>query len=167
MFPASTQPPPASIADLKEIPDPAPVSWMPQATGWWVLLAIVLLGLAWFAVRRWLRWRRNRYRREAQTELTSLEQALHDPAQRAKALVAVPALVKRAVLAWAPREQVAPMTGEAWLAYLDRTYPGGQFTRGPGRQLETLAYGDGRIGNDDLTALLSLLHRWIDDHVPA
>ncbi len=59
------------------------------------------------------------------------------------------------------------MCGEAWLAFLDRTLPGDFFARGPGRQLETLAYADGDIRAEDLAALITLLHRWIDNHVPA
>jgi hypothetical protein len=165
-MPAKAQPF-ATIAELKDIPDPAPVSWMPQAPGWWVLGALVLVLLLWIAFRRWQRWRRNRYRREAQAELAALEQAMADPACRGQALLALPALVKRTVLAWAPRTQVAPLTGSAWLGYLDRTYQGSAFTQGPGRCLETLAYGAGEPAGDELAALLSLLHRWIDGHVPA
>ncbi len=163
----AAKPPAASIADLKDIAPPAPVSYMPQTAGWWVVGGIVLLALLWFAYRRWRIWQRNRYRRAAQAELDALTHALDDPAQRAQALAALPALVKRTVLEWAPREAVAPMTGEAWLGYLDHTMAGDNFARGPGRHLESLAYGDGTIPADDLAALVSLLHRWIDNHVPA
>ncbi len=163
----AAKPPAASIADLKDIPTPAPVSYAPQTVGWWVVGGIVLLVLIWIAYRRWRNWRRNRYRRAAQAELDAIAHALDDPAQRDQALTALPALVKRTVLAWAPRQVVAPMTGEAWLGYLDHTLAGDNFVRGPGRHLESLAYGNGNIPAEDLSALMSLLHRWIDDHVPA
>jgi Domain of unknown function (DUF4381) len=159
--------PAASITQLKDIPLPPPVSYSPQTAGWWVLGAIVLAVLLWIAFRQWRTWRRNRYRRAAQAELDAIAHAVADPRQRAQALTALPALVKRTVLAWAPRQAVAPMTGEAWLAYLDRTLAGENFSRGPGRHLETLAYGDGNIRADDFAALMTLLHRWIDNHVPA
>lgn len=159
--------PMASIADLKDIPAPPPVSYAPQTAGWWVVGGLILLGLLVYAFLRWRRWRRNRYRREAQAALAVIELASNDAATREEALAALPALVKRTVLAWAPRQEVAPLSGEAWLRYLDGTYPQGGFVQGPGRQLDALAYGPGDIGKDELTALMALLHRWIDDHVAA
>lgn len=157
----------ASISDLKDIAAPAPVSWMPQTVGWWVLGGIMLLGVSAFAFFRWRKWWRNRYRREAQVELAAIARAVADPATRAEALTAIPPLVKRTVLAWAPRKEVGPLSGEAWLHYLDGTYPAGGFTQGPGRQLNALAYGQGSIGNDELAALMALLQQWIDGHVAA
>jgi hypothetical protein len=159
--------PMASIADLKDIPPPAPVSYMPQTVGWWVVAAVIVLGALVLAFFKWRAWERNRYRREAQAELMAIESAVADPARRADALAAIPALVKRTVLAWAPRQVVAPMSGDAWLRYLDRTYARGGFAQGPGRALGALAYGGSAIENDELTALLNLLHRWIDHHVAA
>nr|WP_199047032.1 DUF4381 domain-containing protein [Dyella sp. ASV24] len=157
----------ASIADLKDIPAPPAVSWMPQTVGWWVVSGVVLLGIFVYTFLRWRRWWRNRYRREAQAELAAIERDMGDPAKRTEALLAIPALVKRTVLAWAPRREVGPMSGEAWLRYLDRTYPAGGFTQGPGRQLDVLAYGQGSIGHDELASLMALLHQWIDGHVAA
>ncbi|MHA6205288.1 DUF4381 domain-containing protein [Dyella soli] len=159
--------PAASIAQLKEIATRAPVSWAPQAPGWWVVAALLLLAALLVALVQWRKWWRNRYRRAAQAELAAIEGAVADPARRAQALDALPALVKRTVLTWAARPQVGPMSGDAWLGFLDRTLAGQDFSRGPGRHLERLAYGDGDIAHDELDALLALLHRWIDDHVPA
>jgi hypothetical protein len=157
-------PPAASIADLKDIAPPPPVSYAPQAPGWWVLAAIILLVALVLAAIRWRRWWRNRYRREAAAELAAIEQAIADPELRAGALEAIPGLVKRTVLAWAPRQEVGPMSGEAWLRYLDQTYPAGGFVQGPGRKLDALAYGGSEIRNEDLAALMVLLHQWIDGH---
>lgn len=159
--------PMASIADLRDIPAPPPVSYAPQTAGWWVVAGLIVLGLLVYALVRWRRWRRNRFRREAQVELDAIEHAANEAATREQALAALPALVKRTVLAWAPRQEVAALSGEAWLRYLDGTYPQGGFVQGPGRQLDALAYGSGDIGKDELTALMALLHRWIDDHVAA
>lgn len=167
MYLLASEPATASIAELKEIPSPPPVSWMPQTAGWWVIAAIALLGLLVFAFIRWRTWWRNRYRRAAKAELATLERAMGDPLTRKEALAAIPALVKRTVLTWAPRDAIAPMTGEVWLRYLDRTYPEGGFVRGPGRHLDALAYGKGEISNDEVAVLLAWLHRWIDGHAAA
>jgi hypothetical protein len=159
--------PMASIADLKDIPAPPPVAYAPQTAGWWVVGGLIVLGLLLYAFFRWRKWRRNRYRREAQDALDAIERAANDAGTRDEALAALPALVKRTVLSWAPRQEVAPLSGEAWLRYLDRTYARGGFVQGPGRQLDALAYGPGDISSDELHALITLLHHWIDDHVAA
>ncbi|WP_430387881.1 DUF4381 domain-containing protein [Dyella sp. 20L07] len=167
MFLLPAKMPAASIDQLKDIPLPPPVSWAPQTTGWWVVGAMLLAGMLWIAVRRWRIWWHNRFRRAAQAELVLIEHAVADPAKRVQALAALPSLVKRTVLTWAPRDQIGPMTGEAWLGFLDSTFTGSTFSQGVGKHLESLAYGNGDIGHEDLGVLLALLHRWIDGHAPA
>ena len=78
--------PMASIADLKDIPAPPPVSYAPQTPGWWVVGGLILLGLLVYAFFRWRRWRRNRYRREAQAALDAIERAANEAATRKEAL---------------------------------------------------------------------------------
>ena len=88
MIPAPAKTPQmASIADLKDIAPPPPVSYMPQAPGWWVLLGILVLAMLVYGFVRWRRWRRDRYRREAQAELAVLERAVADPSTHAQAQV--------------------------------------------------------------------------------
>jgi hypothetical protein len=48
---------------------------------------------------------------------------------------AVNELLKRAVIHGAQRRDAAPLTGSAWLEYLDRIVARDVFTRGPGRAL--------------------------------
>ena len=49
-------------------------------------------------------------------------------------------LVRRTALAAFPREQIAPLSGAAWLAFLDRSSGGTEFSRGPGRWLASAPY---------------------------
>ena len=102
-----------AIEGIAEVLPPAPVSWLPVTTGWQVL-ALLALGLAgWFAYRRLVRWRRNRYRREALRELAELQQLA--PAQRLDAIAVV--LKATALRAW-PRQEVAALSGTAWTGWL-------------------------------------------------
>ena len=75
------------------------------------------------------RYRRNAYRREALRQLDAV-----DPG-------GISTVLKRTALAAWPREQVAALTGAAWLAFLDRTGRTTAFTDGAGRHIETLAFG--------------------------
>ncbi len=144
------------LAGLKPLHAPPPISWWPPALGWWLLAALVLI-LALLTL-----WWRNRttLQRAALIELESLATRLESPEQRAAALNR---LLKRYALACAPGTDVGSLTGEAWLAYLDRHGGGEQFSRGPGRALLSLPYGGGAPAADDL---LPLARRWIKANRP-
>jgi len=168
---------PPSLASLHDIVLPEPVSWMPQTAGWWVVLAIALVALAW-ATRSAVRRRRaNRYRRLALERLDGIEQALGSPSSRGAALTELPVLVKQTALACRPRSEVASLTGEPWLRFLDASYGGNGFTDGPGRLLPVLAYqappGRGveeskspRVEHvpEQIPDLLQLIRHWILQH---
>jgi Ca-activated chloride channel family protein len=70
-------------------------------------------------------------------------------------------LARRTALAAFPREQVASLTGSAWLSFLDRTGGGHDFSHGSGRSLEISAY---RQSPTDPKALIAVVRRWIRSH---
>ena len=147
---------PEALEKLREMPLPQPVSYAPQTIGWYILGALLLAALVWFAVR-WLRsWRANRYRREALAELSELESKGQ--------LSALPALVKRTALCFAPREEVGPLSGDRWLAFLDRTGGGTPFTVGPGRLLPRLAYASDSLDDHEEQEFMETVRRWIRRH---
>jgi hypothetical protein len=156
----------ADLQALQEISPPAPVAYIPQTIGWLVILLLLVLALAaggW----RWLRrYRANRYRREALAALAQIEAHLNDAA----ALRELPALVKRVALSFAPREQVAALSGEQWLGFIDRTASDAGADLGPGLGplLWHLAYSPAAVQETPLAeieALCSFLRRWITHHV--
>jgi hypothetical protein len=152
------------LAALQVVALPPPVPYTPQTWGWAVIGAVLLALLAWLAVRLVRRHRARRYRREALGELAALEAALADGTRRDGALAALPALAKRVALAAAPREQVAGLSSEAWLQWLDRSWRDGRFTRGPGRLLALLAYVPEAPPDADIRELVALLRVWIAHH---
>ena len=149
---------------------PAPPSWLPQTAAWGVLAALVTLTLVALLWRGLRRWRANRHRRRALAELRRLRaelQAAAPPSRRLQAARQLPELVRRLALAHAPRNEVAPLQGEAWSAWLDRSLGDAArpFTRGPGRHLTGWAYRpEAALPWDELDALLALLERWIRHH---
>ena len=150
---------------LHDIVLPESVSWMPQTIGWWILLAVALvIGLrAAFVARR--RYRANRYRRLALAELEGVGAALESGMAPVDIVAAIPTLVKKTALAAWPRETVASLNGEPWLRFLDESYGGSGFTKGPGRLLSTLAYEpDGNPASEDIHRLTSLVRDWIRGH---
>ncbi len=100
----------ASLSNLRDIAVPDPPPLWPPAPGFWVLLIIaaaVLLAL----ILWWHRARaRNAYRRAGLTLLNTARTARE-----------VNIIVKRVALAAFPRSAVAPLWGDAWVAFLDDT----------------------------------------------
>ena len=83
-----------SIEQLKEIALPAPVSYVPQAWGWWVLLCLLVIAVLLVSARRYWQWRRDRYRREALVRLVELQNS----DDQLNALRELPELLKRVAL---------------------------------------------------------------------
>jgi hypothetical protein len=104
---------PASLDNLREIILPPPVPWWPLAPGWWMLFAAIALAALAFAFRFFWRWRANAYRRAALRELAI-----------AGDVPAIAEILKRTALVAYPRNDVAALSGAAWLAWLAET--GGQ-----------------------------------------
>lgn len=143
---------PTSLDLLHDLVTPAPVSWWPPTPGWSIVLAALALAALALAVKALIHWQRNRYRREA---LHLLEDPATTPAQWS-------ALLKRTALAAWPREEVAHLTGGAWLDFLDRTGGTRAFSEGAGRSIEDLAFDPQAGGSAD--ELKALVGGWIRNH---
>jgi len=140
------------LAALRPLHTPAPVGWWPPAPGWWVLGAtvLVILGLAW-----WQR-RRTALRRAALNELHRLERSAPDDT---RLLIGVNRLLRRVALSCFPREQVAGLSGAAWLRFLDAQARVTGFSHGPGQVLATAPYAPACVL--ERSALIALVRQWI------
>jgi hypothetical protein len=163
LVPADT---PGVLQPLQELPLPAPVSWTPQTVGWAGVGVIVLGLLAWGIWAIWRHHRSQRYRRVALAQLAQIETALNDPAQRVAALTAIAPLIKRTSLAVAPRERVASLGGEAWLAFLKATR--GHFDARSGALLSLVSYAPAEqiaaVSAHDAQMLVTAARDWIEHH---
>ena len=155
------------MSNLQEIELPESVPFTPEAVGWYALAGLLLLGLLWIACRLWRRWREGAYRREAQRELSELANLTRGTSTRSRALQGLPVLLKRVALVAYPRTEVARLSGDAWLGFLDEASGSTDFTRGVGRLLPVLAYdvaSASRITEAEASGLFSLAGRWIRGH---
>lgn len=100
-----------SLDLLHDIVEPAPVSWWPLAPGWYVLGVVVLSLLVVAAVKLWVRWKANAYRRVAIAELADAT-SVRDVSQ----------LLRRTALASVSRGELATLTEEAWPDWLASRY---------------------------------------------
>lgn len=138
------------INQLAEVPDPAPVSMVPQTAGWLVLAGIVLAVSAWRGWRTWQHYRANAYRRAA---LKALAQAGDDPA-------AVSGILKRTAMAAYGRRRVAGLSGPAWVTFLSET-GAGEFEE---TALARAAYQRAPVEADP--GLLAAARAWVTSHKP-
>ncbi len=158
----------SGLENLHEILMPNPVSWVPETIGWYVVFGLILFVIGYWVYGRLQRFRKNRYRRLALAELAVIERELQQTERRAKGLAEIPVLVKQTALAAFPRSEVAALSGEQWLVFLDRTTGGKDFTEGEGRLLPKLAYAPvasiSSIPDETIGKLLQLVRHWIKVH---
>ena len=150
--------PVAQSLQLRDIHLPPPPDFWPPAPGWWLLAAILVLLVAWIL---FLAWRRARLQR-AQRRLIALLDELdltgnHEPLKLAELSM----LLRRIALMHYPRTEVAGLTGESWLHFLDSSGGDGGFTRGPGRVLADGPYMPDLPGEYDPVGVTALVRNWI------
>jgi hypothetical protein len=125
---------------LRDLHLPEAISWWPPAPGWWVLVALAAIALG-YLLRAWWRTRaRGAARRYALRQLDSIVAQYEENRNVVTFGVAVSELLRRTMIAYAPRLDVAGLTGEEWLAWLDRDLAQPVFVNGPGRALLELPY---------------------------
>ncbi len=132
---------------LRDLHLPEAVGWWPLAPGWWFLIVLAVAAVGYFLYRQYLRWRMNKVRRVALRELARLRRDYESGAEAQQLAISLSELLRRSMLAYAPRDEVAGLTGERWLAWLDRGLDAEPFTKGSGKALESLPYR--KPGADD------------------
>ena len=142
---------------LRDLHLPDALGWWPLAPGWWVVLAITVGVLVYFAWRLYRRWQFYAPRRYALAELARFEAEYlehRNPAMLGKQLSE---LLRRGMLAYTPREEVAGLTGEDWLVWLDDGMPLPYFHTEGGKSLLNLPYRDpeGDFSDVDVNALVA------------
>ena len=148
-----------SLENLHDLVMPVPVPWWPPTPGWIIVSAALIMVLGWWLIRVIRHWQSNSYRREALVLLGKMDDAQTE----------LPTLIKRVALSAYPRERVASLTGEEWLAFLDQTGHTDAFTTGPGRWLGRLAYEPklaASLSTTELNGLRTAVRAWILRHQP-
>ena len=146
------------LAKLQDIHMPAPIGWWPLAVGWYLLLILALLLLAclFYFVRR--HYINGRAKYQALQLMDKLEQEYQRDHNSQLSSMKVSELLRRVALVYFPREDVASLQGEAWLAFL-RTNSKGIDFKELGPYLLELPY---RPASDrDLQPLFHFAKRWI------
>ena len=113
-----------AIIGLVEVLPPSSVSWWPTTIGWKILGLATLTFLLWKAYGYYRFWVRNRYR---QLALKQLDALIDQHGMSASLLSHSSRLLKATALHRYPRAEVAGLSGERWLQWLQENGGGATF----------------------------------------
>ena len=153
---------------LRDLHLPEAVGWWPLAPGWWVLLGLVAIGILLLLRRVWIRWRRDAPRRIALKEFARVQAAYAAERDAVRLAIRLSELLRRTMLAYSPRKEVAGLTGRAWLDWLDHGLEQKLFSEGPGRSLLELPYrrADAASRDVDAEGLLRAVRQRLESPLP-
>lgn len=143
---------------LRDIHLPDAVAWWPPALGWWLVLGLVLAALATAAFVYRARFRE----RAAIRGLKAVGSALAAGTAPVVCIQRISMILRRFAMSVADTPAVAGLTGEAWLAFLDRRWGRDEFSAGIGRVLIYGPYAPAnRVSAEDVGALNALCLDWV------
>ena len=141
---------------LRDIHLPDPIGWWPPAIGWW-LLGLFIIILIVFLVWLFKRLTRKTAVKSAKKLLLTIKQDKNiDNDQK---LQQISMLLRRTAISIYPRQQVAGLTGMAWLKFLDNDREGQPFSQGAGRVLHDGPYK--KHQDFDIDALFTVSEQWL------
>jgi len=161
------------LAALHDIHLPPSIGWWPPAPGWWLLLVLAMVLIAslfWWLRRRGMQQHRSspitvkQIVAAANMEMDRLAEDIGAGLAPRQAAADGSRLLRRVAIQLAilrgDTNDVAGMTGEAWLCWLDAQWDRDDFSQGVGRELLDAPY---RHKLDvDLSALMSLSRTWLE-----
>lgn len=147
-----------ALLKLRDLKLPDPISWWPLALGFELLivLALALIGGGIFYGRRV--YSRGKARREALRLLSNYETQYQQGASSQEISACLSELLRRVALLYYPREIVAGLQGEAWLAFLNQTGAGIDFNAVKNALVVHPYQANQTV---DLMPLFSCAKRWI------
>ncbi|MCG6938249.1 MAG: DUF4381 domain-containing protein [Gammaproteobacteria bacterium] len=156
--------------NLRDIHLPEPVSWWPPAPGWWIILALAVLIAALVTIARRIYLGRQ-LRRDIKSELDNIKQQFQQNRNKTRLAKSLSILLRRASISYYPRADIAGLTGDDWLSYLDdsnaKSSSGNRFQSDTGRVLLTAPYlpDTDQQDNDrldfDAQKLIQLCESWL------
>jgi len=142
---------------LKDLHLPEAISWWPPAIGWWLLAALIILTIA-FGYWLFKRLTRKTPVKAAKKLLAQLQQNTQMDGLQKVAQLSI--LLRRVAISTAVTD-VAGLTNQAWLAYLDKNMKNAPFSEGIGKLLVDAPYRQTPPSETDLNQLFALCESWL------
>lgn len=153
---------------LRDLHLPEAIGWWPLAPGWWLLIGLLVTGLVLIARALYRQHRHNRARRHALRELVRSKKVYDTDGNLVALGARLSELLRRSMLAYSPRHEMAGLTGHAWLLWLDQGLEDRPFSEGPGRPLKDLPYRKAAPAPADLDVdgLIDVVQRRLQAPLP-
>ena len=152
------------IEQLRDIHQPLPphlAAW--QAFSEWLPLlvgAALLAGIGWYVFRYMKRRSLGAAPRQALSALRDAQERYAGDGDAVRFTRELDLLLRHEAARRYPEQNLRRLTGDEWLAFLDRTAGMDAFSTGPGRCLSTLPYQrHGRLESADIAALVA---QWLE-----
>ena len=155
------------LAALHPLREPNAIGWWPLAPGWWTLIALAILAIAVACYYLLKRHRANAYRRIALKQLHTIQsryaQGPGDDKCTQSAASDSNALLKSVALRVFPRHDIAALSGEAWLEFLNKTRHSESNDTEFSTAFANAAYLP-KVPDLDTEQLFRACQNWIDKH---
>jgi len=147
---------------LRDIILPMDIGVWPPAIGWWILVIIIPLFLygGWRAYKRLTR---QTVIKTAKAKLLAIGQSNISDQQ---VLQAISSWLRRVAMSINGREACAGLSGEDWLAFLDKSVDDSPFSNGVGRCLVDSLYAPSNTKDIDIKGLTELCENWLKGQKP-
>ncbi len=149
-----------ALGDFVEVVSPGAISWWPQTTGWWFVAAGLGSLALYHGWKRLRHWYRNRYRREAIARL----QRLASKGGSDNIVSDINRLLKLTALVAYSREQVARLSGNEWVSFLNHHCPTHPFSADQGHLLALAPYRTEKVETSTGLQLLAASLTWVREH---
>ena len=152
------------IHGIDEILLPCDISLLPTAPGWQFLGMLIGIYVFYRTIQFSRLWFKNRYRRVALNAIAERGRHNSSPIDVAGKL---PFYLKATALQAYPRQQIAAMSGQQWLSFLDSQSEGVYFSGPIGVKLLSIAYqakSDWHLTTDEAESLIRMSQTWIKHH---
>jgi hypothetical protein len=142
--------------ELHDLYEPDPVQFRFETPGWYILAGLIFIFVILVMIQQTKKHIKNRYRREAITEIENIGQA---PAAIPQLFV----VLKKTAMHAFGREQVGQLYGKEWLAFLEKTGKGVELTDYQ-EQIYSIMYGGKEIEFQTQKMILSNALKWVKSH---
>lgn len=154
------------LSQLRDVHLPEAISFWPPAIGWWIValfVLVIVVGGGYFLIRTVTH---QAVKRAALRELKSYRVLFSQNPNFSLLTANLSMLLRRMALARFARSEVAGLTGDAWLSFLDRTGKTHEFSNGVGKIFATMPYQSPKnieksMAQINPDALFDLTQKWI------
>ncbi len=149
---------PQNQLPLRDIQIPDAIGLWPPAIGWWILAVLIPL-LLYLSYKLYKYLTRKTALKAAKKQIKAL--IISTQLDDKQKLIELSSLMRRTAVSIFPRTEVASLTGNAWLDFLDKNSSTILFNNETGQLLIDAAYRKAPDLNE-LTALFGLCENWIN-----